>query len=147
MMIPTYILQYKERIAPKQYEKDMLTNYLTQHYQCEDITETYRKSIEYSFTRNNFISQYGGQCAQEEVVYRIKEDENSRPLYDCYSKEGLGEEIIVFVEKNTGYVETDSRELFYELRLYKSVSQEDYDGNSLELLDLLCLIHMEETGG
>jgi hypothetical protein len=78
------------------------------------------------------------------IVYRVSESKDSPTLHTEHFEKD--EPIIVFIEKKSGYIESDSNELFRQLTLLKSVSQLDYDTNSEKLYELLALIDAEVAG-
>ena len=130
---------YKALLKVKAYEPECLTDYLYNHYTCEDITEGYRHTFHYQTLMEAAKAYHHASPKTSPVFLKVKRDEKSGHLYES---EDFDDEnhIYVFIDKESGFFETPNFELSYELTLEKGVSQEDYDHDTLVLLDALACI-------
>lgn len=130
---------YKPLIKVQEYEPERLTDYMHSHYTCEDITEDYKTTFHYQVLMETLHNYHNAAPEASPVFLRVTNDEKSMNLYK--SEEFDNENYVyVFIDKESGFFETPSFELAYELTMEAGVSQEDYDNDTLVLLDALARI-------
>jgi hypothetical protein len=137
------LIKYKKLITPRNYDPDVLISYLNNNYVCEDITSTFVFSNYYRMIMGNYHHTVATNAKPDIIIYKVSESKDSPILHTEHFEKD--EPIIVFIEKKSGYIESNSSELFFQLTLLKSVSQLDYDTNSEKLYELLALIDAAVT--
>ncbi len=136
---------YKCKVKPHAFCFEDFEKTLLDHFDCEDITrlETARnrrhhRIFRLNYEQNPFFKIDG--CFQP-VFYRIVRNEKSEKLFEeLYADQ----EITVYIEKTSGYFETNSNRLYRKLCIARGVTQKDYDSNSVKLLDLLAMMKEDE---
>ncbi len=137
MKEPDY-LEYKPLIEVKEYHRDVLVDYMYNHYDCENITDEYKDSFFYGVLIDGLSNYYNAAAKQDPVLLKVIKDDRSDQMYKI-EEEGYDELnfFYVFIDRESGYFLTNSNIIAYELTLEKGVSQEAYDDENVELLDAL----------
>ncbi|MGF6375158.1 hypothetical protein M2140_000192 [Clostridiales Family XIII bacterium PM5-7] len=76
------------------------------------------------------------------VLYEIEKNEKSNHLY--IDVEPFSKIVYVYIEKNSGYFETNSNFLAYDFCLIRGVNQKEYDNNSTQLLNLISMMYCHD---
>ena len=140
--IPDKYRKYKELLEPKNYYPDLLTDYLYCKYNCKDITSTYRNKNNYKVIMDNLLMHFGSVDQLAPIILEIINDEKSGQLYQNHDESF----IYVFLDKQSGFFDSNSNQIIYELTIEKSVSKEDYENESTNLVDALGIIYTEING-
>ena len=138
---PETFERQKSLITPRPYDFNKITSYLTDHYDLEE-RKLYPVQVE-MFEANLQRLDYYNQEHFSPVFLTVVRNERSRRLYaDCSENE----EIFLYIEKSSGYIETNSCELHNKLIELRGVTQEEYDRNSQKLYELIGVMfhNMEE---
>lgn len=109
------IKNHKHKIEPKYVCIDSVISYLLNRYDCKDVTleeKIYCKMM----TQNSF--QKYKHIKADPVVYKVQKNEKSKCLYS----EEVDEAILVYIDRESGYIDALNNELFFELALERGVS-------------------------
>ncbi len=139
------LAEYKPQITPHEYDYSLYENYLKENFDLEEISlEEMMKQNQihfeiFQFNYSNCI--FFAESKFDPIFFRIVKNQKSAWLYD---QEGEEHSISVYIEKNTGFVETTSTELSVTLGLIRGVSEEEYKTDSVKLLNLISLMRWNE---
>ena len=85
----------------------------------------------------------------EFLTYKVYNEEQSKHYYDILFNpitfDDGSEGIYVAFEKHINYISSNSSKLLLELMIERGISKEDYDNNTLELIDYLSRIQAIEN--
>ncbi|MGL4484608.1 MAG: hypothetical protein ACRCUS_06620 [Anaerovoracaceae bacterium] len=130
--------KYKKNLIIKEYHSEQFLDYLKNRYNYTNTIEEYKTTFHYKTLVEKLISYTNGVGIQELVFLEVAKDEKSIHLYDgTYTS---GDNIYVFIDKISGFFETNSFDLRYELAIERGISQESYDNETQDLLDALIFI-------
>ena len=102
------------------------------HYDLEE-RKLWPVQIEIFEENLHRLDYYDKKCFSP-MFLTVVRNERSRELYEGYPDD---EEFFIYIEKNSGYIETNSCELHNKLIEIRGVTQEEYDRNSQKLYELI----------
>lgn len=122
----------KRTITPKTYDFETIASYLDEHY---DLKEKTLAPIQIEIFKANLqdLDYYDKKCFLP-IFLCVVRNEKSNDIYRDFPED---ENIYVYIEKNSGYIETNSGILQKKLFEIRGVTQEEYDRNSQKLYELI----------
>ncbi len=122
----------KSTITPKPYDFEEIASYLDD---CYDLKEKTLSSIDIGIFEINLqhLDYYDKECFSP-IFLHIVRNEKSHEIYKEFPED---KNIFVHIEKNSGYIETNSAILQKKLFEIRGVTQEEYDRNSQKLHELI----------
>lgn len=131
--------KHKQKITPQPYDFNRIASYLNNHYNLEEKTLS---PIEIEiFETNLHRLDYYDKERFSPVFLTVVRNEKSRRLYEGYPKDEI---IFIYMEKNSGYIETNSAILHEKLFKIRGVTQEEYHRNSQKLFELIGVMAAQE---
>lgn len=142
--IAQLLAEYKLQITPHEYDYSLYENYLKENFDIEefDAEEMKKNQIHleiFAYNYRNGICFIEGKF--EPICLRIVKKPESQWPYD---EPDWNHGITVYIEKNSGFVETTSTELSVALGLVRGVSEEEYRTDSAKLLNLISFMRWNE---
>jgi hypothetical protein len=134
--------KYKRLIEPKNYHPNTLTDFIKSNYNWDDITSDYKDTLHFKSLTDSLKNHDNAKVGSGPIFLKIKDDEKSSELYK-YKEFNDSDDVnyyFVFLDAESGFFDTNSTVLRYELALEKAVTQEEYDNNATALLDSLAFI-------
>lgn len=122
----------KSMITPQPYDFTRIENYLETHYDLEEKTlwpieiEMFKLILQHQ--------DYYDSTHFSPLFLTVVRNEKSSVLYEGHPDD---EKIFLHIEKNSGFIETDSCELYNKLTVIRGITQEEYDRNSQKLYQLI----------
>ena len=136
-----YIRKNKKGIIPCDFNFEIYETFLKENYDCKDITEnkTEANKIHMRIFIENQEQCFPDASEVQPVFYEILKNAKSESLYNAIDS---NEVVYVYMDKKTGYYETNSRFLSYKLTLLRGVTPEEYACDSPQLLHLITIKNM-----
>lgn len=135
--VKSLIKKYKNPSIIGEKSIEEVIDYLKQKFIIKDITQNI-SDIEMKICRFNIMHSLDGENISSEDIkfhaYRVEDSTVSKEYYQEMDDE---EKIYVYIDKASGYIESNCSGLFTELALYKGISQYDYDNNTDKLIEYL----------
>lgn len=129
---PETFEKQKSTITPKPYDFEKIASYLDE---CYDLKEKRLAPIQIEIFKANlqYLDYYDKEYFSPIFLCVVRNEKS----YEIYKEFPEDETIYVHIEKNSGYIETNSGILQKKLLEIRGVTQEEYDRNSQKLFELL----------
>ena len=133
---PAYAILFekqKSRITPKPYDYGKMESYLNARCELEETElsppqiEIFKENLQY---RNAYDAEHFSP-----IFFRVIQKKKDSSPYEPFLDEE--EEIYIYIEKSSGYFESNSTWLARGLYEVRGVTQEEYDHNSDQLSALI----------
>lgn len=122
----------KSTIKPRPYDFKRMINYLEDHY---DLKEKTLSPVEIRmFEANLEHLDYYDKEHFSPIFLDVVRNEKSCEIYKEHPEDDI---IFIYIEKNCGYIDTNSAILQKKLFEIRGVTQEEYDRNSQKLFELI----------
>lgn len=119
-------------ITPQPYDFEKIASYLDDRY---DLKEKTLSPIEIEIFEANLqhLDYYDSKCFSP-IFLSVVRNEKSCEIYEVLPDD---ENVFVYIERNSGYIETNSAIIRKKLFEIRGVTQEEYNRNSQKLYELI----------
>lgn len=139
-----YINKYKFKIVPHPFSFEIYESYLKENFDYKEITDfkTDRNKIHLEIFKSNLKSCFPNSLKADPVFIEVIKNNKSE---DLYNEDNKRETIFIYIDKITGYYETNSDFISNKLSLLRGVNEEEYNDNSPQLLHLITIMNLNTT--
>lgn len=131
------IKKYKNNITPNSMTGEEFLALIENHYNCTDITDSCKNSVDYiMFEENlkNYMYERSIELNKPNIiVLKVNNNKNRK------------DNTTIILEVNTKAFSCNNDVVTYKLKMLRSVSQEAYDNNTQDLMELLSYMHVYKT--
>lgn len=134
-----YINKYKSKIVPHPFNFEIYESYLQVNFDYKAITDFKidRNKIHLEIFKCNLKACFPNSIKADPVFIELIKNNKSRYLYD---EDNERVTIFIYMDKETGYYETNSDFISDKLSLLRGVNEEEYNNNSPQLLHLITIL-------